>query len=379
MESAQLLELDLARQKKAREYARIRRRLMVFSLAWNGVYAVAWLILGWATGLRDFLLTFTSNVWLLVPAFIAIYGGISSLLTSPLSYYSGFVLPHRYEMSNQTLGAWLLDRIKGLLISAPLGLIVIEIIYWVLRSYPDSWWLWAAGILLLFNVILANLFPILIAPLFNKYIPLDEEHADLSERLLALAKQANTKVRGVYKFDMSRRTKAANAALTGIGNSRRIILGDTLIDEFETEEVETILAHELGHHVNKDIPVGIMISSLITLVGLYLASLGLSWGVSLFGFINVADVAAFPLFGLIIGLYSLVTMPLSNAYSRWRERRADAYALEATQNPQAYASAMTRLANQNLADVDPEPWVEFMLHSHPALRKRIQMAEEFQT
>ncbi|KAA3645390.1 MAG: M48 family peptidase [Chloroflexi bacterium] len=378
MESAQNPEIDLARQEKAKEYARIRRRLFVVNLTWNGLYALAWLVFGWAAGLRDFLLSFTDNVWLLVPAFIAIYGGISSLLTSPLSYYSGFVLPHRYELSNQTLREWLWDGVKGLLISAPLGLIIIEIIYWVLRSFPDTWWLWAAGIMLLFSVILSNLYPILIAPIFNKYVPLDEEHADLAERLLALAKQANTKVRGVYKFDMSHQTKAANAALTGIGNSRRIILGDTLIDEFETEEVEGILAHELGHHVNKDIPVGMAISSLITLIGLYLASVGLRWGVDLLGFQGVADVAAFPLFGVILGLYSLVTMPLSNAYSRWRERRADAYALEATQNPEAYAAAMTRLANQNLADVDPEPWVEFMLHSHPALSKRIQMAEEFQ-
>ena len=378
MESAQTPEIDLARQENAKEYARIRRRLFVVNLAWNGVYALAWLIFGWAAGLRDFFLTFTNNVWLLVPAFLAVYGGISSILTSPLTYYSGFVLPHRYELSTQPLRDWLLDRVKGLLVSAPLGLVIIEIIYWVLRTFPDTWWLWAAGIMLLFSVVLSNLYPILIAPIFNKYVPLDEDHNDLAERLLALAKKANTKVRGVYKFDMSRRTKAANAALTGIGNSRRIILGDTLIDEFETEEVETILAHELGHHVNRDIPVGIIINSLTTLIGLYLASLGLRWGVDSLGLQGVADVAAFPLFSLILGVYGLITMPLGNAYSRWRERRADAYALEATRNPQAFAAAMTRLANQNLADVDPEPWVEFMLHSHPALSKRIQMAEEFQ-
>ena len=378
MEASQPLELDLARQEKAKEYARIRRRLFVINLAWNGAYAIAWLLFGWASGLRNSLLSFTANPWLLVPAFISLYGGISSILTSPLSYYSGFILPHRYGLSNQTLRDWLLDRLKSLGISASLGLVIIEMVYWVLRAYPETWWLWVAGILLLFNVVLANLFPILIAPLFNKYVPLDEEHTELADRLLKLATQANTTVRGVYKFDMSRRTKAANAALTGIGNSRRIILGDTLIDEFETEEIETILAHELGHHIHNDIPVGMIISSIITLLGLYLASAGLRWGVNYLGFSSIADVAAFPLFGLMVGLFSLVSMPLGNAYSRWRERRADAYAIAATGNPRAYAAAMTRLANQNLADVDPDPWVEFMLHSHPALRKRIQMAEEYQ-
>ena len=233
--------------------------------------------------------------------------------------------------------------------------------------------------MLLFTVLLANLSPVLIAPIFNKYIPLGEEHQDQAERLLRLAERAHTRVRGVYKFDLSRRTKTANAALTGIGNSRRIILGDTLIEEFTPDEIETVLAHELGHHVNRDIPLIILVGSVSTLVGFYLASLGLKWGVYYFGFEGTADIAALPLFILVIGVYSLVTMPLNNAFSRWRERLADQYALQATGNGEAFASAMRRLANQNLADADPEPWVEFLLYSHPALRKRIAMAETFST
>ncbi len=136
-----------------------------------------------------------------------------------------------------------------------------------------------------------------------------------------------------------------------------------------------MLAHELGHHVHKDIPWGIAFSTILTLVGLYLASLVLDWGVSYFGFSGPGDIAALPLFVLVMGAYGLVTMPLSNAFSRWRERRADEYALKVTGNGPAFASALTRLANQNLADADPEPWVEFLLYSHPALGKRIAMAE----
>jgi STE24 endopeptidase len=252
---------------------------------------------------------------------------------------------------------------------------MLEVIYAVLRLYPDTWWLWASVILLVVNVILANLGPVLIFPIFYKFVPLGEEYADLVERLVRLAERANTRVRGVYQFDMSRRTKAANAALTGLGNTRRIILGDTLLKEFTFDEIETVLAHELGHHVHKDIPIGMLISSMLTLGGLYLASLGLNWGVSYFGFESVSDIAGLPLFVLVMGLYGLITMPLGNAYSRWRERRADEYALQATRKGGAYASALTRLANQNLADADPEPWVEFLLYSHPALGKRIAMAE----
>jgi STE24 endopeptidase len=280
-------------------------------------------------------------------------------------------------MSTQNLRGWITDQLKGLGIGVILGGLILEIIYAVLRISPDLWWLWAAGILLLFSVLLANLAPILLMPIFYKFVPLGEEHNELVERLVRLAERANTHVQGVFKFDMSRRTKAANAALTGLGNTRRIILGDTLIEEFTTDEIETVLAHELGHHVHKDIPLGMLIESLITLIGLYLASLGLNWGVEVFGFAGPADIAALPLFILVIGAYSLVTMPLGNAFSRWRERRADEYALRETGNGIAYASALTRLANQNLADADPEPWVEFILYSHPALSKRIAMAEAY--
>ena len=371
------ITLDPERQEKAKEYARIRRRLMVVDLALGGLYALVWLLGGLSVGLRDYLLQWTDNVGLLVAGFVLIFGGIYFLLDLPLGYYSGFVLPHRYGLSTQTLSGWVVDLIKSVLLGGILGLLVIEIIYYVLRISPDLWWLWAGLILLFFSVILANLAPVLLMPLFYKFVPLEEEHADLVDRLMNLADRAGTHVRGVYQFDMSRRTKAANAAITGLGNTRRIILGDTLINEFSPDEVETILAHELGHQVHRDIPIGILVESIITLGGLYLASLGLQWGVEVFGFEGVADIAAFPLFGLVVGAYGMVTMPLGNAFSRWRERRADEYALKTTSNGQAYASALTRLANQNLAEVDPEPWVEVLLYSHPALNKRIAMAESY--
>lgn len=371
------IQIDRERQKKAKEYARIRRRLMLVDLGIGGVYVLAWLISGWATSLRNFLETFTNNPWLLAAGFAAVFGGVYYLIGLPLAYYEGYVLPHLYGISNQTLRGWISDQVKGILVGGVFGLILLEVIYFVLRVSPNLWWLWAAGILLFFSVILANLAPVLLMPIFYKFVPLGEEHEHLAQRLIRLAEKARTKVRGVYKFDMSRRTKAANAALTGLGNTRRIILGDTLLNQFSDDEIETVLAHELGHHVNNDIPFSIIVSSLITLGGLFLANLGLQWGVSSFGFEGVSDPAAMPLFALVLGIYGLITMPLENAFSRWRERQADRYALESTRNGHAYASAMARLANQNLADADPEPWVEWLLYSHPALEKRIGMANQF--
>jgi STE24 endopeptidase len=369
--------LDAERQKQARQYARISRRLFVLDLGLGGLYVIAWLVFGWSASLRNFLLGWTSNDWLLVLGYAIVFSGIYLLIDLPLSYYEGFILPHRFGISTQTLGGWVSDQVKGLLLAGMLGGLLLEIIYLVLRLAPDTWWLWAAGILLLFSVLLANLAPVLLMPIFYKFAPLGDEHAELAGRLMRLADQAGARVRGVYKFDMSRRTTAANAALTGLGNTRRIILGDTLLDEFTSDEIETVLAHELGHHVHKDIPMGIVLDSLFTLAGLYLSNLILQLGVRIFGFQGPADIAALPIFALAIGAFGLVTMPLTNGFSRWRERRADEYALQTTGNPQAFASAMTRLANQNLAEADPEPWVEFLLYSHPALGKRIHMAESW--
>jgi len=369
--------LDPERQKQAKEYARIRRRLWLVDTIFSAVYALLWLSLGWATALRDWLSSFTDNPWLLVPLFVAIFGGIYSLINLPLGYYSGFVLPHRFGQSNQTLRDWIVDQLKGLAIGAPLGLILLELLYFALRATGDLWWLWAATGMLVFTVLLSNLAPVLIMPLFNKYVPLGDEHKELADRLLDLARRANTKVKGVFKFDMSKRTKAANAALTGIGNTRRIVLGDTLIDEFSTDEIETVLAHELGHHVHRDIPFLIAFGTLSTTLSLYLASLALKWAIGYFGFTGPADVAAFPALGLIFGAYGLITMPVENAVSRWRESMADDYALESTGKREAFASAFTRLANQNLGEVDPERWVVLMFYSHPPLGERIAKANNW--
>ena len=372
--------LDPEKQKQAKEYARIRRRLWLVDNILSALYALAWLFFSWASALRNWLTdnwSLFTNPWLLVPAFVFVFGGIYSLISLPLGYYSGFVLPHRFGQSNQTLKDWIIDQLKGLAIGAPLGLILIELLYLSLRATGDLWWLWAAAGMLVFSVLLSNLAPILIMPLFNKYVPLGDEHKELAERLLALAKRANTKVRGVFKFDMSKRTKSANAALTGIGNTRRIVLGDTLINEFSTDEIETVLAHELGHHVNRDIPLLITFGALSTALSLYLASLALNWSTAYFGFSGPADIAAFPALSLIFGAYGLVTMPISNAVSRWREKMADDYALQATGKNEAFASAFTRLANQNLGEIDPEKWVVFMFYSHPPLGERIEKARNW--
>ncbi len=370
-------ELDLERQKQAKEYARIKRRLWAFSQGFSTVYALLWLFTGWGTGLRDWLSGFITSPWLLVAAFSAIFTGIYAVINIPLGYYTGFVLPHRFDLSTQEHKDWVADQLKNLAISIVFGLFIIELVYWLFRTQEDTWWLWLTGGMLLFSVLLTNLSPILIMPIFNKFTPLSEEHADLAERLLRLAEKANTRVKGVFKMDMSRRSRQANAFLTGIGNTRRIVVGDTLIENFSNDEIETVLAHELGHHVHKDMAWLIGFGTLLTALGFYLVFLAMNWAISTFGLSGVSDPANLPVLMILLSLYELVVMPIDNAFSRWREGLADDYALETTGKTQAFAAAFTRLANQNLGEVDPEPWVVFLFYNHPPLNARIKKAENW--
>ncbi|MBI5879985.1 MAG: M48 family metallopeptidase [Chloroflexi bacterium] len=369
------ISIDPARQQQAKEYARIRRRLFVVELGLAAALTLAWLFSGASAALGRQIAAITANEWLAVALYMLVFGAVYLVVDLPLTCYSGFVLPHRYGLSTQSFGGFIADGIKGMAVGGVLGLAVIEVIYALLRTAPDTWWLWTAGFMLLFSVVLSNLAPVLILPLFYKLTPIED--TELVRRLTALAERAQARVRGVYTINFSSKTTAANAALMGLGNTRRIVLGDTLYGQFSADEIETILAHELGHHVHRDIPLGIALEAVATLAGLYLADLGLLAGVQAFGFGSIADVAAFPVFAAVMGASGFATMPLSNAFSRWRERRADQYALEATNKPDAFIGAMTRLANQNLAEVDPEPWVEWLLYSHPAIGKRLAQGEAY--
>jgi STE24 endopeptidase len=369
------VSLDAERQEKAREYARIRRRFTFLGLGLSAVYLILWLAFGWHTALGDWIAGITVNPWIAVPLFAFLFALPYSLIDTPFSYYTGYVLPHRYGQSTQDFKGWLGDQVKGLAVGAPIGLIILEVIYLLLRAAPDLWWLYAAIFMLVFGVILSTLAPVLIAPLFNKFVPLEDE--DLVARLTRLGEQAGAEVKGVFRFDMSRRTKSANAAVMGLGRTRRIVLGDTLLDEFTADEIETVLAHELGHHVHRDIPLGIAINSLSTLLTFWVAGLIMNRGVTLFGLNGVGDPAGLPLLMAVTGVLGLISMPFGNAYSRWRERMADRYALETTRKPEAFADAMTRLANQNLADADPERWVVLMFYSHPPIKERVAAAAAF--
>lgn len=365
--------LDDERQEDAREYARIRRYMLLLNLTISALLVIGALATGLSSWLKQVLIDagFTSQ-WLLVAGYFVVALLAYTVIMLPLSWYSGYVLPHRYGLSTQTPAGWAKDEVKSLLLMLVIGLLVGEVIYWLLRNQTDIWWIWAAAFLILFTVVLGHLSPVLIVPLFYTLTPLEDE--ELVERIQTLADETGVTIADVYTIDLSSKTTAANAMVMGLGNTKRIALGDTLYAEYSHDEIETIIAHELGHQVHHDLELGILVQSVLLLAGMYVAHLFLTRGVGAFGFDGIADIAAFPLLVLAIGVFSLITMPLSNAYSRWRERLADRYALQTTEMPNAFANAMTRLANQNLADADPPRWVVWLLYSHPPIKERLAVA-----
>jgi STE24 endopeptidase len=380
-------QIDVERQQKAREYARIRRRLSFVNLAIAFMAIALILAFGLDKWLRNaiegvakgsFLNWQPATDWfpIQILLYFLILIVIYEVIALPLSYYRGFVLAHHYGISVMSLKAWIRDLVIGFALSLLLEAAFVSLVYALLAFQPQWWWLWVSIIILFFSVVMVNLAPILIFPIFYKYSPLPD--GELKQRLLALAERAHTQVRGVFLMSMSRKTTAANAALMGLGNTRRIVLGDTMTDRYTHDEIEVVLAHELGHHVHGDIWKLIVSQAVFTLGGLFLVNILLHWIIDALHFYrSLTDPATLPFFFVLIGVFGLIIMPITNGYSRLIEFQADEYALEATRKVAAFKSAMTRLANQNLAEIEPSPLIEFLFYSHPSIRRRLAHADEF--
>ena len=361
---------------ETRRYNRIKRWLGVADFALGLALLIVLLATGWTGSLRDLAYRAAGqNYSLAVFFYVALLILIGKALGSPLDYY-GFRLEHRFHLSNQKLRSWLWDETKGLLIGLVFATIVVEMIYLLLRHFPENWWLIAWVLFLGLIVLLAQLAPVVLFPIFYKFEPLENE--ELKRRLIVLGERAGTRVRGVYRWHLSEKSNKANAALTGLGATRRIILADTLLDNYSDDEIEAVLAHELGHHVHRHILKSILVQTGITLVGFWLANEALHYAVeSRHLFESVSDFANLPLLALVSTVLSFLLMPALNAYSRFNERQADRYCFESVASVEPFISSMNKLAEQNLAEKTPSRWVECFFHSHPAISKRVAAAESW--
>ena len=316
----------------------------------------------------------TVNEYLLIALYISLFIIIIDVITIPLSFYRGFVLEHMYELSNQKISGWIKDELKKFLISLPLVIAMVEILYIFLRNFPGSWWIFVTVIWIFFSVIMAKLAPVLIFPLFYKSVPL--ENKEVKEGLESLAKGTGINIQGVYKINLSKNTKKANAALAGIGSTRRVLLGDTLLDSYTPAEIKSVFAHELGHHVYQHIWKMLAIGTVSGFFGFAFCHLVLTKVIVVLGYQNIHDIAAFPAVCMALAVSGFILLPIQNAISRRFERACDKYAIEKTNDPDAFISTMEKLAEQNLADRTPNRVVELLFYSHPPISKRIEMAKE---
>ena len=359
---------------EARRYNRTKRWLGVADFAVGLAFLITLLATGWSGSLRDFALSLGfENYPLAVFLYVFLLLLLSKILTIGLEYY-GFRLERRYHLSNQRKRSWAWDELKGWLVGLVLATIVAEVLYFIIRQSPEHWWLIAWAVFLVLFVLLAQIAPVALFPIFYKFEPLDNE--DLKQRLTRLGERAGTRVRGVYKWHLSEKSTKANAALTGLGATRRIILADTLLDNYSPDEIEAVLAHELGHHVHRHILKSIFVQAAVTLFGFWAANEVLHWAIDKQGiFERLSDFANLPLLVLVSTVLSVALMPALNAYSRYNERQADRYAFKSIASVDPFISSMNKLAGQNLAERTPSKWVEILFHSHPAISKRVEAAK----
>jgi STE24 endopeptidase len=357
---------------EAHSYNRIRRWLGIADFAVGFVFLVVLLVTRWSVWLKGvaYHMGF-ENYSLALFMYLLLLLVISKALGMGLDYY-GFALERRFKLSTQKFRSWIWDEVKGFLVGLVLGTVVVEVLYFTLRQWPQHWWILAWALFMGLFIILAQLAPVVLFPIFYKFEPLDDE--DLRRRLVVLSERAGTRVRGVYRWKLSEKSKKANAALTGLGATRRIILADTLLDNYSPEEIEAVLAHELGHHVHRHILKSIFVQAGITLLGFWAANWTLHYAVDQHMFEELSDFANLPLLALVSVVLSFLLMPALNAYSRFNERQADRYAFESIASVEPFISSMNKLAEQNLAERAPSKWVEWFFLSHPAISRRLAAA-----
>ena len=366
-------------EDKSARYHRLTRQASVLSTAAAAAGLGALALTGAAVWLRTAVAPLGNPVYP-SPVTVALYVTVLALLheavTLPFAYYRTFILEHRYGLSFQRARDWIREHAKAAALGISFAIAAAEVVYWTMRASPERWWVMSAVIFWAVLAAGARLAPIVLFPLFYRFKPLDRE--SLRGRLASLFQRAGVPILGIFEWGLGERARRANAALVGAGSTRRILLSDTLLAEYADDEIEVILAHELAHHVHRDLLQGLAVEGAVLAAAFYAADSAINAWWQPLGLAGPSDVGGLPLLILAAGTVSLCARPLANAISRISERRADRYALALTERPDAFRSAMQRLAAQNLAEERPSRPVLWMFHAHPPMYERIDAARAFE-
>ncbi len=369
-------------EDRSARYHKLGRRAAIVSTAWSAGLLALLAATPLSVWLRDTierlslpLVPVSLHPSVVVLGYVAAVGLAHEAGEWPIAFYRGFLLEHRYGLSNESFRRWALDQVKGGALGAALSLAGFSALYVAMRHLPTWWWLAAALGFAAVIVVLTRLAPVLLMPIFFTFRPLGRP--ELRDRLLALSRKAGVAVLDASEWQLSDRTKKANAALAGLGRTRRIIVSDTLLSNYSDDEIEVILAHELGHQVHHDIWRGMGVQAAVVTAGFFVAGRVMATFAGRLGWRGVADVAGLPVLLIVAGVLSLALLPAVNVLSRRMERAADRFALELTGNAAAFSSAMRRLADQNLAEEHPSPFARWMFYTHPPIKERIEAASDW--
>jgi STE24 endopeptidase len=369
--------ITLQAHQKAADYTLAKSRLGTAELAWSTVILLGWTLLGGLSALDALIGASPMAQWGPLAqqvALVAAFALIGAVLDLPLSWYSTFVLEERFGFNKMTPGLWLGDLLKSSLVGAVIGLPILALILWLMGSTGGLWWLWAWAAWMGFNLLILVLYPTVIAPLFNKFEPLQDEQ--LKSRVSALMRRCGFSAKGLFVMDGSKRSAHANAYFTGFGAAKRVVFYDTLLKQLTPDEVDAVLAHELGHFRHKHI-----VQRIVMLFGLSLGALWLlGWlsqqvwfysGLGVQVHLNAPnDALALLLFLLVVPVFSYFVSPLSAHLSRRHEFQADAYACAQTSGSDL-SSALLKLYKDNASTLTPDPVFARFYYSHPPASERL--------
>lgn len=366
--------IPLDAHRKAADYTIAKTRFGLLATAFEAAVLVGWTLLGGLDALNQALLVLIGpGLWQQL-ALIGAFALIGGLIALPLSWYATFRLEERFGFNKMTPGLWITDGLKGTLVGLLIGTPVVALVLWLMNSAGSTWWLWAWGVWMGFNLLALVLYPTLIAPLFNKFEPLADEQ--LRARVNALMARCGFSAQGLFVMDGSKRSAHANAYFTGFGAAKRVVFFDTLLQQLNPDEIDAVLAHELGHYRRRHILKRIVLLFALSLLGF--AALG--WAASQAWFYSGLgvtpamdapnDALALILFLLVVPLFTYFLSPLMAQLSRRHEFEADAFAMEKTRGADL-ASALLKLYQDNASTLTPDPLYARFYYSHPPASERL--------
>jgi len=363
----------MGEHQTAPAYHSVKNKIYFANLLIDSALLLVLFYSGLSLSLKQWCMEFIGVSWILNAMYLVIFSIGMYMLHFPLSFFLGFYWEHKFDLSNQSFGAWFIDDLKKNAIGFAMFLLAMEVVFILLSRFPYVWWIGASSFWLLMTFILAKVTPNIIIPLFYKYTPIDNQQ--LKKKIFALFDACHVNLKDVYAINMSTKTKKANAFLCGLGSNRRVVLSDTLIDSFSDEEIEVVVAHELGHYKHQDILKLLAVNTVFIFVGFYLVNLFLNSLVKQSQVAALHDIVLLPMFLFAFVVFGIFITPFINAFSRNIERSADKFSLLQTKNKEGFISLMEKLGKMNLAEYEPSRLIEMFLYDHPPINKRIKFAQ----